>query len=165
MSRRPQQRRGDEADLYHHLHASLEHAVRVRVRGPAATVEDACAFAWEQLLRSQPERSDRLFHWLVTVAVREGWRLARIERRHAAVGTELAACAPEEREFAARLRALEALDALAAVRPAERRLLYLHAAGYSYREIMAIERRSYRWVDRHLVHARRQLRRTEGGEN
>lgn len=33
----------------------------------------------------------------------------------------------------------------ASVRPAERRLLTPRAAGYSYREIQAMERRTYTW--------------------
>ena len=81
MSRPLPESRGDEAELYARLHRALERAVGARVDGPAVCVEDACAFAWEQLLRKQPERSGRLFGWLVTVAVHEGWRLVRLERR------------------------------------------------------------------------------------
>ena len=70
-------------------------------------------------------------------------------------------------ELEQRTRALEALQALAGLRPAERRLLALRAAGYSYRELMEIERRSYSWVNRHLARGSRRLREREreGGEN
>ena len=165
MSRqRPPQPRGDEAELYSRLHAPLERAVRARVRGPAASVEDACSFAWEQLLRSQPERGERLFGWLLTVAVHEGWRLVRIERRAGAGGPAgLERIPAPERELENRARALEALQALAGLRPAEKRLLALRAAGYSYRELMAIERRTYTWVNRTLVRATRRLRENELG--
>ena len=160
------QPRGDEAELYARLHRALERAVRARVRGPAATVEDACAFAWEQLLRTQPERGETLFAWLVTVAVREGWRLVRIEQRAAPEDPiALDQVAQPERELENRARALEALQALAGLRPAERRLLALRAAGYSYREIQAIELRSYTWVNRHLTRGRSRLRARGGGEN
>ena len=139
--------RGDEAELYRRLSGPLERVVRARVSGAAATVEDACAFAWEQLLRHQPERLERLFGWLVTVATREGWRLPRIERRQPPAGSsQLEHGAAPEYELEQRGRALEALQALAGLRPAERRLLSLRAAGYSYREIEAIERRSYNYV-------------------
>lgn len=166
MSRPRPGPRGDEAELYHRLSAQLERAVRARVRGPAAAVEDACAFAWEQLLRYQPDRSEALFAWLVTVATHEGWRLVSVERRQAAAEpAELDSVSGPERDLEARMRALEALGALAALRPAEQRLLALRAAGYSYRELMAIERRSYNYVNKHLVRARRRLREREGGEN
>jgi len=155
---------GDEAELYSRLHAPLERAVRARVRGPAASVEDACSFAWEQLLQRQPERSERLLGWLVTVATREGWRLVRIERRTAAAGAgELEQVRAPERELEHHARALEALQALAGLRPAEQRLLALRAAGYSYRELMAIERRTYTWVNRTLVRGTRRLRENELG--
>jgi len=152
---------GDEAELYSRLHAPLERVVRARVRGPAAAVEDACAYAWEQLLQRQPERSERLFGWLVTVATREGWRLVRIERRTAAAGAgELEQVRAPEGELELHARALEALQALAGLRPAEKRLLALRAAGYSYREICALERRTYSWVNRHLTRGTRRLRET-----
>ena len=165
MSRRLPQARGDEAELYERLHQPLERVVRARVGGPAACVEDACAFAWEQLLRRQPERSERLFGWLVTVAVREGWRLVRVERRQAAVEAgELEQVPAPEAELEQRLRALAALEALADLRPAEQRLLCLRCAGYSYRELAALERRGTNYVNKQLVRARRALRDREGGE-
>ncbi len=164
--RAPVPLRGDEAELYERLHAALERVVHTRVRGPAACVEDACAFAWEQLLRTQPERSERLFGWLVTVAVHEGWRLVRLERRTAPLGAdESHGLSDTELGLAERLRALEALEALAGLRPTERRLLYLRAAGYSYREIAAFERRGTNYFNKHLVRARRRLREREGGES
>ena len=156
MSReRPPQPRGDEAELYSRLHGPLQRIVRGRVSGPQATVEDACSFAWEQLLCHQPARGESLLSWLSTVAIREGWRLVRIERRATPAGPAQLA------------RALQALQALAGLRPAEKRLLALRAAGFSYRELMAIERRTYTWVNRHVTRASRHVRETdrEGGEN
>ena len=169
MSRqRPPQPRGDEAELYSRLHAPLERIVRARVSGPQASVEDACSFAWEQLLWTQPARGESLLSWLATVAIREGWRLVRIERRAGAGGPAgLERIAAPERELEHRARALEALQALAGLRPAEKRLLALRAAGFSYREICEIERRTYTWVNRHLTRGSLRLRETEreGGEN
>lgn len=165
MSAPPVRLRGDEAQLYERLGARLERAVRARIGGPAATVEDACAFAWEQLLRTQPARGEQLFTWLVRVAEREGWRLVRIERRTELLPTsELDGLAGADAELANRQAALEALRALAALRPLERRLLALLVAGYSYRELMAIEHSSYTRINRHLTRGRRRLRdRTRAG--
>ena len=101
----------------------------------------------------------------MTVAVREGWRLARAERRQAAVDpAELEGAPGPERDLEQRLRALAALEALAGLRPAERRLLCLPHAGYSYREISAIERSGANYVNKQLVRARRALRERERGE-
>ena len=163
MSREPGAARGDEAELYERLNQPLERVVRARLRGPAAALEDACAFAWEQLLRCQPERSEALFAWLVTVATHEGWRLVRIERRARAAEPGVLDSVPgPERELEARMWALAALQALAALRSPERRLLALRAAGYSYRELAALEESSYTAVNRHLTRARNRVREGRG---
>ena len=75
--------RGDESDLFRLHHGDLLAAVRRAVRASDALVEDACGFAWEQLFACQPERQEKLFGWLRTVAVREAWRLSSVERRPA----------------------------------------------------------------------------------
>lgn len=50
------------------------------MNAPEAIVEDACAFAWQRLIECQPERTERIFAWLRTVAIHEAWRMARRER-------------------------------------------------------------------------------------
>jgi DNA-directed RNA polymerase specialized sigma24 family protein len=155
MAHRPHPR-GDEGELFSRFNAPLERAVRARVYGPAATVEDACAFAWEQLLRTQPDRGEGLFGWLVTVATREGWRLVRIERRTALL--VLGDTADGDGGLSGHIRAVELLEALAALPPVQRRLLVRRAAGYSYRELGALERRGINYVDKHLGRGRRRLR-------
>lgn len=59
---------GDESELFQRHHQRLLRTVTARIWASQATVEDACAFAWLQLMRCQPERGERLFGWLVTVA-------------------------------------------------------------------------------------------------
>src|SRR3954468_15670154 len=71
---------GDEAQLYRRHHAELRQSVGRAVRGPDACVDDACSFAWLQLLRLQPDRAT-VFGWLRAVAIHEAWRLNRRERR------------------------------------------------------------------------------------
>ena len=73
--------RGDEAELFREHSDDLLRIVRSLVAAPEAMVEDACAMAWEQLLRYQPERGPTLIGWLRVVAVREAWRLSGMQRR------------------------------------------------------------------------------------
>ena len=47
-------RRGDEEALYRLHHERLVRVVRRRVGGSHALIEDACSFAWTQLLCHQP---------------------------------------------------------------------------------------------------------------
>jgi RNA polymerase sigma factor (sigma-70 family) len=137
-----------------------------------ALAEDACCFAWLQLLRHQPER-ERIVGWLRVVARHEALRLLRqqwgtrplevptgahwdeqtgepltlTERIPAPVDTELA------------VEAREALRALAGLRWRRRRALELKLAGCSYTEIMERLGVTYTNVNRHLTEARAELRR------
>jgi RNA polymerase sigma factor (sigma-70 family) len=147
--------RGDEDALYRAHHRELLRATRRRFpHAPHALVEDACAFAWTQLLRSQPER-ESVVGWLVVVARHELLRLLR---------SEAGACALEEvpepvAPAAAREDAHALLEAMAALRPHQRRVLALQAAGLSYRDIQAAcGGRTFTWVNRHASEGRRALR-------
>ena len=75
--------RSDEVAAYFAEHAPrLERLVRARVTASAATIEDACSYAWCQLVRRvDVELDDRAAGWLYRVAIHEGWRLAALERR------------------------------------------------------------------------------------
>ena len=57
-----------------------------RLRCSEALAEDACAHAWLQLCRTQPERTENLPGWLRVVALYEGYRLLRQVRREPLVG-------------------------------------------------------------------------------
>jgi DNA-directed RNA polymerase specialized sigma24 family protein len=93
------------------------------------------------------------------VARREVWRLEDVERRQRELhGERPAYHAPIDR----RHDWLEALGALAALRPRQRRLLGLFASGHSYEEIVATTGDSQRTVDRQLVRARKRLALTAG---
>ncbi len=79
--------RGDEDALYRAHHVHLLRVTRRRFpQVPDELVEDACAFAWAQLLRRQPER-DAVVGWLVVVARHELLRL---------LGRQASACPLEE---------------------------------------------------------------------
>jgi DNA-directed RNA polymerase specialized sigma24 family protein len=70
---------GDEEQLYRDLARKLRTIVSTRVNTTDEVIDDACSFAWMQLVRFQPRRST-VFAWLRTVAVREAVRLDRKQR-------------------------------------------------------------------------------------
>ena len=55
--------RGDEEALFRAQHERLLRLIRRDTGAPLALVEDACCFAWLQLLRCQPER-EHVVGWL-----------------------------------------------------------------------------------------------------
>jgi hypothetical protein len=128
-----------------------------------ALIEDACAFAWRQLLETQPERGERIFGWLRRVAIREAWRLARRETREERLDglpgrdweEELAA----EIGLEEQVRARAALRALTRLRPHERRYMELRVAGYRYRELHERCGTTYTHVNRCVTRANGRLRR------
>jgi RNA polymerase sigma factor (sigma-70 family) len=164
--------RGDEAALF------LEHQdflVRVTARrfgGSQELAEDACAFAWLQLLRCQPDR-EAVVGWLRVVARNEGLRLLRIRRREPfledrpclrsdpASGEPLGwqELLPAADDIEVAVEARELLRALAGLRWHQRTALTLQLAGYSYNEIAQRLGRTYTWVNRHLTEGRAELRR------
>lgn len=156
----PRMLRGDEAELFRQHELSLAAAVRHFVHGADdALVEDACSYAWLQLMRYQPERGDTLFAWLRTVAVREGWRLAQRERRdgHLELVPDW-----DVRLAADPLRdatdAREALSSLAALPEPQRICLQLFVSGHSYDDVTRLTGRSRTNVTKQLYRARRRLR-------
>jgi len=121
--------------------------------GDAELVEEACSFAWAQLIRKQPQRPT-VFAWLWRVAVRELWRLQRAEAgQQKAREPRPKACSPIE----IRHTWIEALDALGALLPRQRRMLGLQTAGYTYDDICEATGATWRTVDRQLVRARKRL--------
>lgn len=76
--------RGDEAELFERHGERLVRLVRSTTGASRQVAEDACSFAWIQLLRRQPER-DAVFAWLRVVATREAVRLLKRQLRDAAL--------------------------------------------------------------------------------
>jgi DNA-directed RNA polymerase specialized sigma24 family protein len=72
--------RGDEPELFRRHHVRLLRLVARDTGAPPAPAEDACAFAWLQLLRHQPERG-RIVGWLRVVARHKALRLLRQQWR------------------------------------------------------------------------------------
>jgi RNA polymerase sigma factor (sigma-70 family) len=155
MAARPQL--GDEAELFRTHDKRLRRVIARKISASAATVEDACAFAWMQLVSCQPERGERLLSWLITVAYHEALRLVAAERRtQLSDNPDLFERQPNPERPTA--EALEALECLAALQPRQRDLLAGKVAGYSYRELVKREGSSYTAVNRHLTRARARVR-------
>ena len=151
--------RGDEEALFRRYHDRLLRAVASAVHAPSAVIDDACAFAWLQLVRCQPRR-DTAYAWLKQVAIREAWRLSRREHRDPHL-EDLAGDATEPAAPVDAILAFDAREALAAVAdlPArQRRYMILLMAGYRYTDIARIAGTTYTNVNKHLVRARATLR-------
>lgn len=149
--------RGDEAKLFRDYEVALRCAVRHSVCASEAIVEDACSYAWLQLMRHQPERTS-IFAWLRLVAIREGWRLAERQRRDAALDELPAGAGPQATAIDDTVAAREALATLAALPERQRRYLTLVVLGCTYREIVRRYGTTTTNVDKHLRRARRHLK-------
>ena len=160
---------GDEAALYREHAAALYRIVRAAVCGPDQLVEDACQTAWLILLRRQPGRQSVL-PWLITVAIREAYRLSRRERRDVRLEDLVAldgaagevdgwqSLLPAPATVEQSIEARTALETLAALPARQRRYMALFVAGYRYQEIVAICGVTYPNVNKHLVTGRARLR-------
>jgi RNA polymerase sigma factor (sigma-70 family) len=165
--------RGDEAELFRRHHRRiLAHVRRAASGAPEALVEDACLFAWLQLLRRQPDR-ELAYAWLCTVARREAWRMLRAAREVRSLDASvsragtgegpdgadpLVECIAGRDTVEAAHAAREALRVLASLPDRQRRYLALKVAGHSYRENCALTGASYTTVNRHLPRARALVR-------
>ena len=153
--------RGDEAELFERHADRLVRIVQHAINVPRHVAEDACAFAWVQLLRTQPER-EAIFAWLRVVATREALRLIKAQGRVAPFEED-----PAEPEAAhvdkgpdvqLALEAREILAQIAALSDQQVRIFSLHVSGLSYEEICKATGYSWTQVNRHIGRARSQLR-------
>jgi RNA polymerase sigma factor (sigma-70 family) len=138
------------------------------VRSSSDVVDDACAFAWVQFLRYQPDRDRNWRKWLIRTAEREAWRLHRADADHGSlsrtdrdgddVGPQEVDQADPRDLVAIRMRLRDALRALAKV-PERRRLVKaLHVTGFNYQEIAEMRGLSFTRVNQLLGEANRVLR-------
>lgn len=131
--------RGDEERLFITHSNRLRRVVAANVRTSAANIDDACAFAWLQLVDRQPRRQ-AVFAWLATVAIRDALRRDGRERRVVSVD-DLAEVSVEARpadvEVEERIVLCEVLEQLTGIHPRKRQMLVMHATGFSCEEIAA----------------------------
>jgi len=175
--------------LYRAHSGNLAGVVRRHVGGVSdATREDACQHAWMQLVvhRDRVAR-DAALSWLMRVAIRRGYRLARGEKREvplldAMTGTggsgssldsrnsdgTTTAISRSGRVLAHRWRelttsppsveSLHARDCIAALPERERRMVLGVGLGLSYDELSELTGDSPRTVERLILRGRRRLR-------
>jgi RNA polymerase sigma factor (sigma-70 family) len=133
---------GDEAQLFERHHARLRRVTAATVLTSWENVDDACAFAWSQLLTSQPRR-ETVFAWLRQVARREAIRLDQGSLRtvHLDIdkAPELAGRARSpvaaHRSAASTQGMLEVQERLAALPQDQREIWFMRAGGWHYRDI------------------------------
>ena len=152
----------------HRNHArELERRVASRARAEPRTIEDACSFAWMQLI-THPAIDldgppDGALAWITRTAVHEAWRLEAMRARdelldEAALRRELRQheqTTPGVDELVAQRARL---DLVAQIPPRPRRFLLRHALGHSYREIAVDEHVSLTTTNKQIARARRLLR-------
>jgi RNA polymerase sigma factor (sigma-70 family) len=163
---------GDEEALYRAHHNRLLCLIARDVPARPQVIEDACGFAWVELLARQPERTS-IVGWLRIVARREAIRLAQCDRVTVLMSTidpdgvsdhgRSTSCprggAVEHGE------ALEVLALLAGLPERKRAFLTARVAGYSYHEIAAELNVTWLTVNRQLVRARAALRHARAGDH
>jgi DNA-directed RNA polymerase specialized sigma24 family protein len=160
--KRPSADRDSARELFAEHATELRAAVRAAVHTSEANVDDACAFAWLQLVRYQPQRDGNgaVFPWLLTAATREAVKLDRRARRWADL-QQLAEAAVGLSPHTIRLAHHDRLVARPPDDPGQRldgRLELLRAMGYTRNEMAAMTGDSCRTVDRQLTRGRRKLR-------
>jgi DNA-binding CsgD family transcriptional regulator len=150
--------RGEDSELFKEHADRLLAAVRAAVRTSPMNVEDACAFAWLQLVRYRPKRACA-FGWLRKTAIREAVRLERRSDRMVALDTVADVVPGPALGLDRQLGLIVAGEQIRAarLRPREARILAFRVAGYSRREMAQLTGDSDRSIDRQLVRAQRKL--------
>lgn len=128
------------------------------------------------MLRSQPRRAT-WFAWLRVVAIHQAREQCAQSRNERPAGGFISPDASEigpyeypdppadardiPDQVADRIQHVKRLADLAAIKPNDRRTLYLMGLGYRYNEIMEITGASYTAVNRRITEGRRALRKLE----
>jgi len=133
--------RGDELDLYMEFHVELFRSIRRTVRSSLETTDDACAFAWLQFLREQPDREQNWQGWLFRVAQREAWRLNALdwkERDHVGLDGKLVVQADPRDRYDERIRFDAALQELKKLPPASQRVVLIRSQVWKQEEVAEV---------------------------
>lgn len=129
----PRPLQGDEAQFFEAHAARLRRSVGGAINTSPDHLDDACAFAWMQFIRRQPER-ETAFGWLWKVAWREALRLhrgaQRVEPREA-IGDEMVS---PVNPLAATETMIDARGRLSHLASRDRTAMFLRGAGFTYEE-------------------------------
>jgi RNA polymerase sigma factor (sigma-70 family) len=161
-------RQPDLSGLYR-LHArALERNVTATVRTSQQDAQDACSFAWMQLL-THTVTDEHVLGWLFVVATRQALRLAERSQRTVPLpqnddGEALDLIDPLD-WIAARERLIDAGSVLERARLSDRqrRIVAMQAAGLSYKEIAERTGDSILTVQRQLLRAHNRIRKAGAG--
>jgi hypothetical protein len=166
--------RNEQIAAMHREHArQLERRVERRARTSPETIEDACSFAWLQLLTHTCIDLDaptwRALGWLMQTATREAWRLEARRRRdglldHIALERELGLREQTALGADEVVAQHERLALVAQIPERPRRFLLRLALGHSYREIAVEESVGLTTTSHQIARAKRLLRAVETAE-
>lgn len=149
-------------ELYERYADRLRRLVGFRAATTDQNCEDACSYAWTQLIEKRPVAHGDLFPWLATVAIRQAWQLARADRsRIGSLNDEV--IGSEEPKFTG-VDADDLVAALAQMNERRRRLLVQRLAGWTLYEIADAEGISYKRAWQLVERARQELVDLLGGD-
>jgi RNA polymerase sigma factor (sigma-70 family) len=164
--------RDEQIARFYVRHAEqLRRAIGARNHGVDATlIDDACAFAWEKLLRRPDIDVTRYdaYRWIYKVALHHAWAMGRAMRREQPAGglsgTDDDRPEPLGHELdlvdlvADRVDRAIVREVLLTLHWRERRELLLYAHGLSYQEIAEVTGTSLTAVNRWLARGKKALR-------
>ena len=161
--RSPESAASDTAALFSRYDRKLRDRVSAVVNTSQANIEDACMFAWVQLLRYELDEVDAAYSWLTTVAIREAVKLDRAERRTRPLPVDEHGAVIEPIDPRDQLAARDLLDHAAAViqqaglTSRQLEMISLQAWGLTHEQIAARTGNSRRTVERQILRARAKL--------
>jgi DNA-directed RNA polymerase specialized sigma24 family protein len=155
------------SSLYNDQAARLVTVVGRIVRNvPQATIEDACSFAWMQLVRHDnvDPTDPSTFSWLTKVAFREAIYQARLSSERAPLAvTDDPIDAAALTDVFGEVEARETLALLDQLHPMQRQAIFAKSIlGLSYDEAYEALGVTRTWLNRHLTEGRKALRKLRG---
>jgi len=133
---------GDEAHLFTLYQERLRRSTAATVFASADNIDEACAYAWSELLIRQPRR-ETVFAWLRVVARRKAIKLDKADRATTPIDPEngladsrhASSLATSHRTVEVAQGLLEVRDRLAVLPEEQREIAFMRAAGWRYRDI------------------------------
>lgn len=152
--------------LYESHATRLQRVVASKVRATPETIEDACGFAWAQLVAHTEvdPASSGAYGWLIMVAVREVWNLTGRAIPADDVEVESIGTLDNSADLDTIVESHEAREIIAQLPERQRKVKTLQVLGFSYEEIAEALGWTYTAVNRHITRANKRIREIRGGE-